>query len=56
LDRKRKKEILNSIGPNLIAAAQAQAEMRAPVVEILQKGPQLTDQSEVGLVTITLSR
>jgi hypothetical protein len=56
--QKKKRENLNSIGLNLIATAQAQAETRAPTpaVEILQKGPQLIDQSEVGSITIALSR
>jgi hypothetical protein len=57
LNRKRKKRC-NSVGPNPVQAAQQRKEpgarprVSARVLVVLRKSPRLTDQSEVGSITI----
>jgi hypothetical protein len=47
---------MNSPGLILARTGPTTAEARAPALAVLRKGPRLTDQSEVGSITIALSR
>ena len=53
---KRKRKNSNSDGPIPAQAAQVQGKTRPRALAVLRKGPRLTDQSEVGSITIALSR